>query len=143
MDPAPELNPTSPAIKPGWATTEFWTTVGVAVSGVAGVAVVLLAVPPDRAEGIYAALGAVVTALGVIATVAWKFIEARRSVKEAAITADAAKVVAQATAPPNAAPLAMKRELPGARRVDPSLLITPPADPAHAGPDPYAREGDV
>jgi hypothetical protein len=88
--PTPQpLPPVEPEpVKPGWATTEFWVTVGVVTAHVLAFGAVVLHLSPGDAVNLSAAVSAMVAAVGVLAVNAftvWKFIHSRQVVKVAAI----------------------------------------------------------
>ena len=85
--------------RPGWQTSEFWSTVGSQLTSLTGLLVMLNIIGEDAKESISSAVVAVAIAVGALIQAVlplWKFIQSRTEVKVAAAKAAASVEVAKA-----------------------------------------------
>lgn len=86
------------AAKPGWMTSELWVTLTGVLASALPFIYVLFSVPPGDQQNLTDAIKIIGTSIGAMvaaASVIWKFIESRRSVKVAALEASAHVQAAQ------------------------------------------------
>jgi hypothetical protein len=93
-DPNSPANPNvpEPELRPGWTTTEFWTTVGAGALNLLAMMALILHLKPEEQQSLNVAVTSLFTAMGMIAANAfmvWKFIHSRQVVKAEGVKANA------------------------------------------------------
>jgi hypothetical protein len=130
MDPHISPVPSVPSIdpdhiQPGWATTEFWTTIATIAANLIGVAAIAFHLTPEQTSNLTATVTAILSALGVIAVnavLAWKFVHSRTELKTDTIKANLAKEGMQqsinaASLPPGSLPAGFTIYPPGTAQI--------------------------